>query len=207
MMPDQVLSSEVIYDSLILPVPPQPSLLISNEYGGIALNDATQGSQVKVWTCTVIPSGDPLVPDDVVVYAGDVPETFLFSALGISEVSLAFDQNMHAFVAFVSQGVAKFYWYDSVLQDFRISNLPVGSTTPRATLDDHRELQESTSDIILVYIRDGNLYFRAQRDRYTIEYILYADIDLDIISPAVQWVKMNNTWRLQIAIQGNFYGS
>ena len=154
---------------------------------------------VKIWTCTV-------VGDSIVVYADDIPETVLFNAPGTTEVSLAFDQNMRPFVAFVQAGQAKYYWYDSLIADTVITNLPTGSTSPRATLDDHRQLELNTSDIIMVYIRDGNLYFRMQRDRYLVERLLYPDINLVLIAPRIRYVAMNRVHRLQILMEGVFHG-
>lgn len=205
MIPQNRLSTTVIFDNLVTP-DPQPSNLVSRELGGVALQDPSQGMRVKVWTCTVILSGDPMIPDQVQVEAADVPAVTVFSALSITEVSLAFDQNMRPFVAFVSEGIAKFYWYDTVIEGTRISDLPAGSTTPRCTLDDTRALQDGNSDIILTYIDDGNLYYRQERDRYTVAYLLYPDINLDIISPAIQYVAMQINYRLQWSIRGNFYG-
>ena len=206
MIPQQRLSTVTFYDNIML-ADPQPSNVISREWGGTALNDGSDGLEVKIWTCTVIPSGIPLVPDEIVVYADDVLPTVVFTALDVSEISLAFDQNMRPFVAYVSQGNAKFYWYDSLIEGTRITDLPIGSSSPRCTLDDHRATQLSTSDIILAYIQNGNLYFRAQRDRYEVQYLLYADINLDIISPTIHYVKMNLINRLQFSIRGNFGGS
>jgi hypothetical protein len=203
MIPENRLSTQVIFDNLLTP-DPQPSLLISRELGGVGIQDPSQGLRVKVWTCTIIASGLPLVPDQVTVESDDDPPVVLFSALGITEVCLAFDQNMRPFVAFVSQGIAKFYWYDSLIENTTITDLPAGSSSPRCTLDDTRALQDGTSDIILVYIDDGNLYYRQERDRYTIQYVLYADINLDIISPTVQYVAMQLNYRLQFSVRGNF---
>jgi len=203
MIPEERLSTTLVYDNLLLPNP-QPSELVSRELGGVALNDPSQGLAVKVWTCTTVVSANPLVPDQIVVFADDVPQASLFSAFGVSEVSLAFDQNMRPFVAFVTQGNAKFYWYDSLLEEAVISDLPSGSTSPRCTLDDHRARQTGNSDIIMVYIHDGNFCFRAERDRYEIEYVLIEDVNLQIISPTIQWVAFNLNYRLQFSLRGNF---
>lgn len=198
MIPQNVLSTTTIYGQLLLE-DPQPHRNVSREWGGVALQDPSQGTMVKVWTCTVI-------GDNIVVYADDVPETVLFTAPGTTEASLAFDQNMRPFVAFVQAGQAKYYWYDSLIEDTVITNLPTGSTSPRATLDDHRQLELNTSDIIMVYIRDGNLYFRMQRDRYLVERLLYPDINLVLIAPRIRYVAMNRVHRLQILIEGVFHG-
>jgi len=204
MIPEDRLSSQAIFSSTEVPIP-QPGDLVSRELGGVALQDASQGLRVKVWECTTIPREPPLL-DDVIVYADDVAPVVLFSSLSITQVSLAFDQLMHPFVAFVSNGEAKFFWFDTTIEDNVITDLPAGSTSPRATLDDHREAQTASSDIILTYIRDGNLYYRQQRDRYLSEILLYADINSLLPAPYVEYVAMNDVGRLQFKIRGNFYG-
>lgn len=199
MIPEQRLSTAEQFAPLVTPNP-QPSLVQSRQLGGVGLSDPSQGLDVKVWTCEVQGTA-------IIVYAHDVLPVTLFNRADVTEVSLAFDQNMRPFVAFVQAGVAKFYWYDSLIENYAFTDLPAGSTTPRATLDDHRSSQLNTSDIILTYIHDGNLYFRAQRDRYLIQYLLYGDLNLDLINPQIQWVSMQENFRLQFKIRGTFYGS
>jgi hypothetical protein len=199
MIPEERLSTTLVYSALVVPNP-QPEFLVSRQLGGVGIQDPSQGLQVKIWTCA-------LEGDNVVLYADDVAPVTIFTRADISQLSLAFDQNMRPFIAFVEAGVAKFYWYDSLIEDFRFSDLPAGSTFPRATLDDHRENQLDTSDIILAYIDDGNLYFRAQRDRFQTQYLLYADINLDLIAPQLVSIGMDLNWRLQFHLRGSFYGS
>lgn len=196
MFPQHVLSTTPILGTLLLPNK-QPSEVVSNEWGGVNLNDPSQGLFLKVWTCI-------LVGDDVVLSAPGSPTTVVFSRPNLSEVSLAFDQNMRPFIAFVQTGQSKFYWFDSLIQDFRFTDLPSGSTTPRCTLDDHRQAELSTSDIVLVYIHDGNLCLREQRDRFLIEYILYEDLNLTLQNPRIESICMNSVNRVQIFLKGNF---
>ena len=198
MMPDNELSSIPITGQLLV-TDPQPTPLISRQRGGVGYRDASQGVNVKVWTCTLVNEVD------VVIYAGDVAPIVLFSGEDITQLSLAFDQNMNAFVAFVQAGQAKYYWYDSLIEQQIISNLPVGATYPRATLDDHRMLETAHSDIIMVYLLNGNLYFRMQRDRYLVQRLLYADLNLVVIAPVIRYIGMNDKNRLQIMIQGAFF--
>lgn len=204
MIPDNKLSSELIYSPTALPVAKEPSLLESNEFGGVNLNDPSEGLQVKVWNAFVEKGEDS--NDSVWVQAPDVSPVWLLSGVDISEISLAFDQNMRPFVAFVESGRAKFYWYDSLLEQPVITTMDEGVITPRATLDDHRQMQLGTSDIALIYIRDMNLYYRRQRDRYQNEILLKADLNTSIPDPRVEHVAMDMRWRLQIKLRGNFYG-
>ena len=191
MIPENRLSTTTIYNTLMMP-DPQPSDLVSRQMGGVALNDPTQGLWIKSWTCDTVPSEDPMVPDLIRVFADDVSPTTVLTDFTVTQVSLAFDQNMRPTIAFVASGIPKLYWYDSLIEQPVITELDVTITTPRVTLDDHRELQVNTSDIILTYIRDGNLYFRMQRDRFLIERLLKADLNLEIANPSIVYVAMNN---------------
>lgn len=140
------------------------------ELGGVGLQDPSQGLQVKVWHAYALSDGT------VILEAPGVTPTALYQEEGISEINFCFDQNMNSFLAFVVNGVVKFRWYDSTILDYTITTLP-DALTPKCCLDDKREQALATSDIILAYVLNNNLYFRAQRDRYTIEYLLKANVD------------------------------
>jgi len=184
MIPEQRLSAQRIRAELILP-DPQINRLEAKHLGGVALNDPSGGLSVQTWYIRA-------TGNQVFVRADSVAETLLFSVAGtITEASLAFDQNMRPFVAFIEDGVAKYRWFDSALGGQTISSLPAGVSDPRCTLDDNRPTQTNISDIILAYIRAGNLYFRAQRDRYEIEYLLREGV------PELRQVGLNRKLRLQ----------
>lgn len=162
------------------------------EHGGIALNDPTQGLQVQVWDLW-------LENDDVVVRApsyGVGPSTVLFTDTGITELSLAFDQNMNPFVAYVKDGAAKYWWYDTFDSQTKHSFLPANSISPRCCMDDKRQLQSTVNDIVLAYILNGNVYTREQRDRYGVERLFEADVDGRLIK-----IGMNNVNRLQLQVE------
>lgn len=186
MIPEMRLSSTAIPAPLLLPNP-QPSLTTAKARGGVALNDSSQGLDVQTWTVTT--NGT-----DVRIEGDLVPQTTLFSSTGITEVSLAFDQNMRPFVAFVDSTGPKFRWFDSLDSTTKITALDSSVVNPRATLDDFRPSQNNASDIILAYIRGGDLYFRAQRDRYTVEYPLAA------AGSGLNYVAMSTNLRLQFSV-------
>lgn len=202
MIPEERLSTTPVYATPEVN-PPQDGALISFQLGGTALNNPNDGLEVKVWTCLVIP-GDP--NDSITVEAADVPPVVVTTAPEITQVSLAFDQNMQPAIAYVSVGNAYLYWYDTAVGDYVVTNFGPTFRSPRVTLDDHRDLELSTSDIILGYIRDGNLYYRQQRDRYLIERILYPDINTVIVNPYLNYICMNDEGRLQFEIRGYFFG-
>ena len=141
------------------------------EYGGIALNDGTQGLNIQVWHLTYD-------ADEASDNYGDftlVPELYglpsvVLNVPDVISVCLAFNQNMDVFIGYEKRnGVSEYYWYDTATASYKISTLPAGAYSPQACLDDHRQTQTNSSDIILGYMRSGSLYYRQQRDRFTIE--------------------------------------
>lgn len=163
--------------------------LVDIEYGGVALNDASQGIDLKPWTITYNKFNG-----DVLVSAAGVEPVVIFSRPGITTLSLAFDRNMQPAVAFTQDGQAKFYYYDVFSSDFVFLESELGAAvTPRCTHDDKRATQSAIGDVILAYVRAGVLRYRQQRDRYLIEYTL------DKECKTLYHIGMNNKGRMQFA--------
>jgi hypothetical protein len=145
------------------------SPLVDYERGGVALLDASQGLMGYTWRCWVEEA-------HVYVQRNGMPPVLLFSDLGITEMSFTFDQNMRYCVAYVQRDVMKMRWYDSYVAQFVTTTFPLAKN-PRVALDDKRSASLGTSDMILAYIRNNTLYYRQQRDRFTIERALRTNID------------------------------
>ena len=99
--------------------------------------------------------------------------TTVTTAAGVTEISLAFDQNMRPAVAYVAAGVAKFYWYDANAAAF-VTTTYAGAVSPVCMMDDKRPMEIDLCDILLFYVRSGRVYHRRQRDRYAVEYNMAA---------------------------------
>jgi hypothetical protein len=93
---------------------------------------------------------------------------------------------------------AKLWWYDTQVAGEVFTDLPAGSTSPKACLDDKRDMETALSDIIVAYMRDKGLRFRVQRERFLIEYTLAVDLDATLIR-----VGMNTKNRLQFELLPN----
>jgi hypothetical protein len=160
-------STLLVADTYLTPDNRDTYPLLVYEQGGTALNYPDDGINVIPWQLRYFPA-----TDEFVIESETTPPTVLFTAPDVTEIDLTFDQNMNPFVAFVEDGQAKFWWYDSEIPGTTITNLPAGSLTPRCCLDD--KLQELTgeSDICLCYVEAGALKFRLQRERYTVAYIV-----------------------------------
>lgn len=162
-LPDNTLSTRAVRTPYIGARALQGSATVDHEDGGIALQDPSRGLMYQIWRARIINDG-------IVIDAPSVPEFVAYSGTDITEVSLAFDQNMRLTMAFVESGEAKLLWYDSFIGQEVVTTLPADAVTPRVTLDDKRRTQASVSDIILGYKRGNSLYYRQQRDRFQVEY-------------------------------------
>ena len=203
MMPGNQLSQQLIYGDFLSPDNLPTDGTIAYELGGIGLNNSSAGLQYQVWTAQI---RNPRKPNSsVVISAPNTPQQTLFSFSGISQISLAFDQNMTPAIAFTAQGVAYLWWYDATVPGYVFLALPTNSYSPNVTLDDKRTLSLDLkfSDIILAYIRDRNLYFRQLRDRFTIEYILLSNIIY--YNPTLYKIGMCATDRLLFQINADLY--
>lgn len=163
--------------------------LIDYELGGVNVNDASQGLKVKLWTLY-------MEGENVMLSADGVTPVVLFTRPGISELSLAFDQNMRPFVAFVQYFNAKYWWFDTTVATMVFTDL-VGAVSPRCTLDDKRLIAQNTSDIILAYVKANNLYMRYQRDRYRIEYLLRSEVNATLVTIGM---ATNNRLRFKLRL-------
>lgn len=162
--------------------------LVDYEMGGVALNDPSQGLLVQLWRVQV------LGPDVVVDHDGGTQQ-ILFSRPNITEVALAFDQNMRPYIAFVQDGTAWLWWYDSAAGAMVFSSF-VGAVTPRLATDEKRPLQLADSDVILAYVRANNLYFRMQRERFQTERLLASAVNATLVA-----IGMNRGNRLQFRLR------
>jgi hypothetical protein len=193
-IPDNRLSSLLLSSHFLVPDDLETFYLLVYELGGIGLNDPSAGLRYQIWTLRYFPA-----TGDVSISAPNTPDTVLFNRPDITEIDLAFDQNMNPFVCFVQAGTARFWWWDTNVAQTVFTDLPAGSLTPRCCLDDKRETQTNSSDIILCYVHNGGLRSRQERDRYTVEYTLDNPfLDPRFGLPAVlKKVGMNGVNRLQ----------
>ena len=168
------------------------SKTIDYEDGGIAIQDASDGLLYQRWRARLFNAGK----DDsfVMLDAREVPEFVWLTVPKMTEISFSFDANMRPSVAYVAGGQAFLSWYDSLDSTYKTTALAVGVITPRVTLDDKRYVGSNgyqISDVILAYVRGGNLYTRIQRERYETEHLMATDV-----KPLIK-VGFNRGLRLQ----------
>lgn len=136
------------------------------EMGGAGISDTSGGLLHQLWHGRL-----ELDTGTVLLSAPNTPEFVLYSEAGITQMDFCFDQNMKPCLAFTKNGLGYFWWYNTVNLQYETIALG-GVLTPLAILDDKRDHFAGDSDVVLLYLRDGSLYCRDQRDRYTIEYDL-----------------------------------
>lgn len=169
------LSNPSLMDDFLIPYRQEKSPLLDYARGGVALLDASQGMNVKNWTCEV-------QEDGVYISSTGVPLMKVETLVGEpSWISMCFDQNMHYNLAYLIEGQGAFwYWYDATQQ--RYVTISLGNVkTPIARFDDVRMKSAVYTDIVLSYIKGTSLCVRLQRDRYGVEYTLASNAGTRII--------------------------
>ena len=166
-------------DSILSPRSRAYPLTESWESGGVGLSDTSQGLVSHIWRAWT---------DSKVIYIqrSDLPKDTaktLLEAPNITELDLTFDQNMRPVLTYVSGGIAKLYWYDTVSKSQTITDFP-NVQNPRVSLDDKRSFNTVNSDVIFAYINNDQLCCRYQRERYGIEHALHQ------LPPKTQLVKI-----------------
>lgn len=164
MLPDGQLSTSSVYAAFL--VPTRVDELIDYEWGGIDLYDASQGLQVKIWTC-FYEAGVIKVKADQVVRE-------LITVADVTALSFAFDLNMRPVVTYVVNNEVFLWWYDTLVAQHVTTSFGSSYITPQLSLDDHRSIYSANADVIFAYIKAEQLCIRLQRDRYQIEYELGA---------------------------------
>lgn len=211
MIPEDTLSTEVVSDVFLggrsLPVKDE----LDYETGGFDIQDSSKGLLCNIWRARILNNKTEIVLDARAanITGQNVAPFVAATGVNITEVSISFDQNMRPTISYVEDGTPKLNWYDSTIPGQTTTDYP-GIITPRLSLDDKRVLQSQISDIIFAYVREesgqNRLFYRQQRDRYTIEYDPTEDLDPSIrdeyremvdASPGLIKIGMNRQLRMQ----------
>lgn len=192
MLPDGRLSTvKVPAQSILGGRSLESSLKIDHEDGPIDLNDPSEGLFYQIWAGQVYDGG-------IFLFSDLVERQDILEQLNITEMSFTFDQNGRPTVVYIQYGLAKIWWYDSTVPGMVTTAIGSGVISPKVILDDKRQTQTDSSDIILGYIRNENLYYRQQRDRFGVEYLLATGV-----VGRLQKLGMGNNLRLQFIV-GNY---
>ena len=146
--------------------------LSSASKGGAQIN-VPGNRMTHTWVCVVRTDDAGNNPGIWIAYEDDGggPATRIIAGSNLTTPSLAFDANMQPTVAYTDPDGCKFRWYDS-LASATVTTTVAGATSIQCALDDPRPEMAARSDVIVAYTRAGKLYYRQQRDRYTIERLI-----------------------------------
>ncbi len=198
MIPNQSLSSTQLQAKFLYPDNIiRASELEDFEMGGIALQDPSQGLMYQPWYGKIDPVTKiaTLEPLD-----GSAPPTAIFTETETPvEFSFSFDLNMrqHSIVRF-ADNTCKLRWYDSAIPGYTITTY-TGITSAMLCMDDKRPVNSGNADVLFTYLKDNSLYFRAQRDRFLVEYLLKPDVVSNLrITNFGMGTNLRVQWRLEI---------
>lgn len=140
-------------------------------YGPVANGDGTAGPTVHAWRAHDTGT-DVRLARETDARDAWMPDALLFAYTGssIEELDLAFEQAGRPVVCAERAGHVWLYWYNSLTAHFEFTDFGPGRT-PRVVLDNLHAM--TASDVLLFYFSDvrGFLCYRAQRDRYAVEYV------------------------------------
>lgn len=191
-LPDNVLSAAEVPTRFFGARSGSTTSTIDYEDGGLALNDPSEGLLYQRWRARLFRAGE--VDSSVWLDATHIGEFEWLSVPYMTEISFTFDANMRPAVVYVAAGQAYLNWYDTTIPGYVTTTLPAGVVTPRVAMDDKRYVGSNgyqLSDVILAYVRSGNLYYRQQRDRYQTERLLKVGV-----TPLIR-IGMSRGLRLQ----------
>lgn len=184
MIPDEVLSSVPVVSDFLEPRDRPYARLSSPHYGGGTIGSG--GQKDRVWVAYY---------EDGYIKLGDELGGTLINHVSVSDVrtiSLAFDQNNYPVVFYMKDTGGFLYWHDPIPNAYVTIQFP-GCSSGQVVMDDLRDQVAYLADVVLVYTREGTLYYRMHRERYTIERPLATDV-----KGLVTRIGMNRVFRLQI---------
>lgn len=170
-LPDNKLSTYEA-DEEFLPPDDLPYMPLNvSELGGVDLQNTSQGLVSNIWTLRY----DMFTRGLILETRGKYYEVIKDIEVPDS-IDLAFDQNMNYAVCWSFGNTIQLRWFNPQVINF-VTDTFTGVRDGHLTLDDKRIEFTNTSDIIFGYIKEnGDLCYRQQRDRFTVERVLKQNI-------------------------------
>lgn len=197
-IPEDRMSTTVAQADWVEPDERNRALTEDYELGPVGLNDTTFGVNYQVWHLTWdFATGDFTATPETV----GAPQVVL-NAAGVTQCSLAFDNNGHINIAYSIGAATYLYWYDTVAVGWLVTQLPSATFCPTLTLDDKRQTQTDANDILLWWTEQQpddtyNLYRAQQRDRF--DPLVPKEMAVGVF-PYIYKLGMNKGLRLQIGL-------
>ena len=160
MFPNNEPSSQPIVAEFFTPMRNDP--LIDFEFGGTALQNASEGLSQTLWKCSY--------EDGSIKLSHDGQVQSVLNVENVTALSLGFDLSMRPIIAYLANEHCYLWWHDTSVSKQIITDLGNEITFPQLSLDERRLVQSSNADVILTYIRNNKMYMRLQRERFQTEY-------------------------------------
>lgn len=135
-------------------------------YGGIALNNGSEGLMYQIWKARVTFQGKVYLSNESDNYA---QQTFIAS-MGYGRVTLGFDNNMAPIIGMQLGESFLIRYFETLTEQYEIKTIS-GVRGGMLTIDDPRNGTENYRDTVACYIRnaDNMLCYRLFRERYDTE--------------------------------------
>ena len=173
-------------------------LLEDFQSGGVDIGDTSENQFFAVWKGW-------LDGNDIYCQREDESNSpyLITSDAGITEISFCFDQLMRPYAAYVANGTPSLYYFDTVLNNFTTVYF-AGVLSPKLTLDDKSRygISSGISDVMFFYLRNREIFYRMQRDRFSVEYLFAGGLpQASGIIERINKLGMDRGWRLHIELQ------
>lgn len=191
MIPDNRLSTELMLADWLIDKPDAEFTRTEGyEYGPLDLFNTQSELNAVLWKYMYR-------DDDVLMLKeGHDLEIKIDTVVGATDLSVCFNQSAQPVIAYMASGLTFLKWFDTNIQEYVVTELGAGLSSPRVLLD-IKDKKSSQSDVILFYFRNNQtLCARYQRDRYSIEYVLKSTSPHRILR-----VGMNKINRIQFLIE------
>lgn len=136
-------------------------------YGGVAVSDVSEGIHSYVWSVHCV--------DNRLYLCRGEEERFLYIEVeeSIKWVDLAFDINMNTVITYSTNSGTYLRYYSTVIGKYDTIHF-TDIRTPSLLLDSNADYLDSDADVIFMYFKGSDLFYRVQKERYTNEYLLYS---------------------------------
>lgn len=173
-LPENTISPLPVISDFLYPDSLPFEKLRSYELGGVNIRDTSQGYSSYVWYVEYKQNQITVNREPGYVYL--IKEY----VENVSTVDMAFDQNLNPIVCWSIGQHSYLYWFDVVTQTNKTTTF-ANTRDPRLTMDDKRSSQVLSSDVLFCYVNgNGDLVYRQQRERYTVERVLRSGIPEDV---------------------------
>lgn len=134
--------------------------------GALELGDGEGGREQQLWEVNYV-DGNARIGKLGEAYELAIP------LAGVLAISLAFDANMATTLGYLTATGCSIRFFNGLTSEYDTLEV-AGATSCRVAVDDPRNVNSGSSDVIFGYTLGGQLYYRQQRDRYLDEYLIGA---------------------------------